>query len=877
MAFVPKTINREVPISNQTVATRSQQETHGRHLRNLYEMGPTVDTRWGGIRNGVREQKQPMYTHVRANLKRAQIQDERFAEIELENTVLLGKLSKILRRSRNPTVGTRDWTGGLRLTPNQVPVIDHWISADTTAFGAAVEPSSLNLARRRQERERIEVENRALVARLQSCKPTYDNTKLDADDSRRQKWLASHSMPRPPSPIGSRVATADASVGSSGSAPLPGVPGGSASGRRQLPPLGSRGTVSAGGRPGKGKGKAGGGASSGVDAAVLSVLDLLSRHMRGASSSLAEMRVARDSLMETVLPLGANVTVSTIDAGGVPTELVTHERAAASLREYAANGSSSSLSQPSLIVLVHGGMFVTGSPRAGRHLAAKLSELTGVPVATPTLRLAPEHPYPAALDDLAAAYAALGAMSLPGTDGVNVTPHQIALFAESSGGALALSMLSRQSSAPLGSRKSRIDPTAIVLASPWLDMTCSGQSYVANEARDPVMQRKRLVGIARAYLGEGTAASDPSVSPVLGNAPAFIGLPPTLVQVGISEVLVDDSYELESLAKAAGADVRVQLWDGVLHAWHTFFPLMPRALDALHQAAHFLCDSLQLPPPPKAEFQAPKGAGYGGDPGAGGDPFFGDDGDEAARAAAAIKLQAITRGRASRKDVTAKKRTAVVPSAPTTVKWTAKYDEQQAIAATKVQATMRGRNARKDVSSTYGSAGLSEHRAIKRRELEVKAAGLGYAEAHGRGGVAMDMKNEEALEAQRQLAATRVQAIARGRKTRQQDWLTPNTDEYRKAAGKEKAPDFTATNDQDLAATRLQSQVRARNERKVAQAEQTERNEAATKLAAARRGQQERKRLAAEKAEQADAAAKLQKIHRGKQARQEAAALRSGA
>ena len=129
-------------------------------------MRPAVDTRWGSMHNGVREQKQPTYNHVRANLKRAQIQDERFAEIELENTVLLAKLSKILRRSRNPTVGTRDWSGGLRLTPNQVPVIDHWISADTTAFGAAVEPSSLNLAARRRERERIEVENRALVARL---------------------------------------------------------------------------------------------------------------------------------------------------------------------------------------------------------------------------------------------------------------------------------------------------------------------------------------------------------------------------------------------------------------------------------------------------------------------------------------------------------------------------------------------------------------------------------------------------------------------------------------------------------------------------------------------------------------------------------------
>ena len=211
-AFVPKVHNREVPVANHPVAARSQQEMHGRHLRSLHEMSPRVDTRWGGTWNGVKDHKQPMYPHVRANLKRAQIQDERFAEIELENTVLLAKLSKILRRSRNPTVGTRDWSGGLRLTPNQVPVIDHWISADTTAFGAAVEPSSLNLSQRRKERERIEVENRALVARLQTCKPTYNKDRDLADARDREQWLASHSMPRALSPTSmSLTASATAS------------------------------------------------------------------------------------------------------------------------------------------------------------------------------------------------------------------------------------------------------------------------------------------------------------------------------------------------------------------------------------------------------------------------------------------------------------------------------------------------------------------------------------------------------------------------------------------------------------------------------------------------------------------------------------------
>ena len=255
MAFVPKVHNREVPVANHPVAARSQQESHGRHLRSLHEMSPRVETRWGSTWNGVREQKQPAYTHVRSNLKRAQIQDERFAEIELENTVLLAKLSKILRRSRNPTLGTRDWTGGLRLTPNQVPVIDHWISQDTTKFGAAVEPSSLNLSRRRQERERIEVENRALVARLQSCKPTYDKGKFEQDARGRERWLASHAMPRPLSPIptGSRPGSGvDPMASATGSLLSVGSSGSQGRGGSKLRPL-----------------RKGGRVSSGVDSAVL--------------------------------------------------------------------------------------------------------------------------------------------------------------------------------------------------------------------------------------------------------------------------------------------------------------------------------------------------------------------------------------------------------------------------------------------------------------------------------------------------------------------------------------------------------------------------------------------------------------------------------
>ena len=229
-----------------------------------------------------------------------------------------------------------------------------------------------------------------------------------------------------------------------------------------------------------------------------------------------------------------------------------------------------------LLVFVHGGMFVTGSPRAGRHLAARLSDMVGIPVVTPALRLAPEHPFPAALDDLRVSYSFLTSTPI---GGASEPPAKVAIFAESSGGALAIGMLTRQGG---NARSALVDPKSVVLASPWLDLTCSSGSYVANEGRDPVMQRKRLLGIARAYLSDSaTAVDDPLVSPILGNSPSLLGLPPTLVQVGSAEVLVDESIELEKLARDVGVDVKVQTYDGVLHAWHTFFPLMPRAVVAL--------------------------------------------------------------------------------------------------------------------------------------------------------------------------------------------------------------------------------------------------------------------------------------------------------
>lgn len=897
MAFVPKVHNREVPVANHPVAARAQQETHGRHLRSLHEMSPRVDTRWGGSWNGVRDLKQPVYPHVRANLKRAQIQDERFAEIELENTVLLAKLSKILRRSRNPTKGTRDWTGGLRLTPNQVPVIDHWISADTTAFGAAVEPSSLNLSQRRKERERIEVENRALVARLQTCKPTYDKAKDLKDAREREDWLQSHSMPRPLSPVPPLASSSGVYSAGGSSRPTSGIDGPvmfggnspslSMTASAPIPRAGKLKPLARGPGASSGKLAKGGKVASGVDQAVLSVLDLLSTHMRGASSSLGEMRVARDSLMESVYPLSdALYHVNVIDAGGVKCELVCSK---ATLEAYLRSPS------PALLVLAHGGMFVTGSPRAGRHLAARLSDLVGIPVVTPALRLAPEHPFPAALDDLKAAYAHLTSHAV---GGASVPAAKVAIFAESSGGALTLGMLTRQGQL---ASSAVAEPAAIVLASPWLDLTCSSNSYVSNEGRDPVMQRKRLLGIARAYLADGpVAAEDPLVSPILGNSPSLLGLPPTLVQVGSAEVLLDESLEFERLAKDVGVDIRVQKYDGVLHAWHTFFPLMPKAVTALEQAAAFLCEGLGIPKPTTAAESAarPGAAAASSSSAAPSAPPAMD----AEQELAAIKLQAMQRGRKARKTLPPAK----IKSQPST---TVNYAEQmtdeqreQELAAIKLQAMQRGKRARGSVKSgqtaalTYGESAIQDKKALGRRKSEIKEQAKGYCEAHGRGPPNYkELSQAERDAADQEMAAVRMQAIMRGKKERGEGGAVAKkrkakaSDAVASEAGWNEGSiraGFTtgddrnnairggmASSEQDIAAARVQAMQRKRQAQKERQALIAEREAAATKLAAARRGMEARRQVKAqvqqEQEEQFRAAATVQTAMRGKAARAE--------
>jgi len=294
------------------------------------------------------------------------------------------------------------------------------------------------------------------------------------------------------------------------------------------------------------------------------VLELLSSQMKDASS-LAQVRNKRDTLMDKLYAMPAEVEVSTIpaDKAGVPILLVRPPDA----------------TNAQVVLLVHGGMFMAGSGRAMRHVAAKLALELGVAVATPSLRLAPEHPHPAALDDLCTAYDFIRERGLGDTGGA--PPQRIALFAESSGGALALSMMLRKKAAhePL--------PCVLTMSSPWLDLTCSGGSFIVHEEYDLVLQKARMEGIVESYLAGGSV-ENVEASPLLCAPESLAGLPPTLVHVGDNEVLLDDARTFAHTARLHNSEVSLKEWPGVVHAWHTFFPLMPAAEKALLEMVDFI-------------------------------------------------------------------------------------------------------------------------------------------------------------------------------------------------------------------------------------------------------------------------------------------------
>ncbi|MDL1927090.1 alpha/beta hydrolase [Anaerolineae bacterium AMX1] len=202
-----------------------------------------------------------------------------------------------------------------------------------------------------------------------------------------------------------------------------------------------------------------------------------------------------------------------------------------------------------VILYLHGGAYNAGSTRSHRALAANIAYAARARALTIDYRLAPEHPYPAALLDALSAYQWL-------LDS-GIRPEQIAIAGDSAGGGLSVALLAtlRERGLPM--------PAAAVVLSPWTDLSASGESWQENARSDYMINGPKLREAARLYLKDASPQT-PLASPVYAK---LEGLPPLLIQVGSDEVLLSDSLRLAENARLSGVDVTLEVWDGMQHVW----------------------------------------------------------------------------------------------------------------------------------------------------------------------------------------------------------------------------------------------------------------------------------------------------------------------
>lgn len=225
----------------------------------------------------------------------------------------------------------------------------------------------------------------------------------------------------------------------------------------------------------------------------------------------------------------------------------------------------------------HGGAYVFASARTHRGFVSQILARSGGKALVFNYRLAPEHPFPAALEDALATYRWLLARSVP--------PEQIAFCGESAGAGLALAtmLLAREEGLPL--------PACAALVSPWVDLTHSGASLVGNEGKDVLLRGEQLKSWAAMYAGDHDR-KDPFVSPVYAD---MHGLPPVWMCVERDELLYSETVLLADRLKQAGAEVQLEVGEGLLHVWPFFYAALPEGKRTICHMADFIRNKASVP------------------------------------------------------------------------------------------------------------------------------------------------------------------------------------------------------------------------------------------------------------------------------------------
>ena len=292
-----------------------------------------------------------------------------------------------------------------------------------------------------------------------------------------------------------------------------------------------------------------------ADAEIDAIRRMLAARPRPAD--LAERRQRLDGL-GAQYPLPADVRVEPVEANGVAAEWTTTPGA-----------------DPARVILfLHGGGYISGSLPSHRHMIAQAGREAGARTLALGYRLAPEHPFPAALEDAVAGYRYLLSQGFG--------PSNIVMAGVSACGRLAVAALVslRDAGVPL--------PACVWCASPWVDLGMTGGSMMTKAAVDPLIQKPYLAELAASYLN-GTDPRTPMASPIYAD---LKGLPPLLIQVGSAETLLDDAVRLAGVAGAADVRVTLQVWPGMIHAWHLYYAQLEAGGRALAEVGTFVRTAL---------------------------------------------------------------------------------------------------------------------------------------------------------------------------------------------------------------------------------------------------------------------------------------------
>jgi monoterpene epsilon-lactone hydrolase len=281
------------------------------------------------------------------------------------------------------------------------------------------------------------------------------------------------------------------------------------------------------------------------------VIAMIKSVPRDPTASVERMRGAMEKVSEHV---ARDVKCEAVSAGGVPAEWIVPPNAA----------------NDRVILYLHGGGYVMGSINTHRAMIARIARASEAKALALNYRMAPEDPFPTAVDDATAAYRWLLAQGYK--------PGKMVISGDSAGGGLTLATLLalRDAGTPL--------PAAAVPISPWADLEGTGASVETRAAADPMVDKAGLLRMAQMYAGDSDP-KNPLISPIYAD---YKGLPPMLIQVGDAEILLDDSTRVAERARAAGIKVELEAWPEMFHVWHVFAKILPEGQQAIDRIGEYV-------------------------------------------------------------------------------------------------------------------------------------------------------------------------------------------------------------------------------------------------------------------------------------------------